>query len=160
MLLGQCHDYSLAINRGYSTFCLHQCMYIRGGPRIIWPLHWGNQDLLCLLFTPKSNIQWSSFPWLSAEYRNNALPQLNVYEWIEQLKNCLTIITHMSVHSHKWGQHWAYRWHGSVRWVIIDEVANHMQISHGSATKSSTTDLGFIKSVQDGSQMEFTVLHK
>ena len=56
------------------------------------------------------------------------------------------------VYSHNWGQHWACTWHGSVRRVTIDEVAHVLQISHGSAYEMMLNKLGFIKSVQDGSQ--------
>jgi hypothetical protein len=37
--------------------------------------------------------------------------------------------------------------HGSMRGVVIDEVANCLQIHHGSTYEIITTPLGFIKSV-------------
>jgi hypothetical protein len=54
----------------------------------------------------------------------------------------------MLIHGHKWGQHWVCMWQTSdlMEWQIVCKLIIILP------TKSSTTDLCFIKSVQDGSQ--------
>jgi transposase len=76
---------------------------------------------------------------LSAQYGNSVLPQRSVYEWIEKFKNGRTSIMHeegagrpsMSTTDNN-----IERVRDMVlldRRLTIDEVANHLQISHGSA---------------------------
>jgi len=90
---------------------------------------------------------------LKAQYGGSALPRRSVYEWIEKFQHGRTSlkdkeragrpstsITDSNVED-------ARAMILENRRVTIDEMANHFEISHGSAYD---TGLAFVKSMQDG----------
>ena len=103
---------------------------------------------------------------LSAQYGNSILPQRSVYEWIEKFKNGCRSVTH---------EEGAGRPSTSTtddntervgdlvlldRWLTIDEVANRLQISHGSAYEIIHNWLGFHKVLARWFPKQLTMLHK
>jgi hypothetical protein len=76
---------------------------------------------------------------LSAQYGNSVLPQRSVYEWIEKLKNVHTSVTH----EEGAGRPSTATTDDNIervrdvvlldRRLTVDEVVNHLQISHRSA---------------------------
>jgi hypothetical protein len=82
----------------------------------------------------EAEIHWR----LSAQYGNSVLPQQSVYEWIEKLKNGHTSVTHEGAGRppNATTDDNNERVCDTVlldRLLTIDEVANCLQISHGSA---------------------------
>ena len=63
-------------------------------------------------------------------------------------------------HGHNWQQHWACTWHGYVRQLTTGEVANHLQISHGSAYEIIHNRLGFHKVCARWVPKQLKMLHK
>ena len=103
---------------------------------------------------------------LSAQYGNSVLPQLSVYELIEKFKNGRTSVTN---------EEGAGRLSTSttddnierVRDVVlldtrltIEEVANRLQISHGSAYETIHNRLGFHRVCARWFPKQLTMLHK
>jgi hypothetical protein len=132
MLLGQFHRRCLAFNHGCSAFCSHRRRSF--SDLVLWPEGVSGPPI---------------HQKFSAQHVNRVLTQQSVNKWTENLKK----LSHKCyawgrgrapVHGHKLGQHWAYTWRGSVR-VTIDEEANRLQISHGSAYEIIQDRLGFHK---------------
>jgi len=103
---------------------------------------------------------------LSVQYGNSVSPQRSVYEWIEKLKNGRTNVTH---------EEGAGRPSTSTtdvniervrnmvlldRRLTIDEVANRLQISHGSAYEIIHKKLGYHKVCARWFPKQLTMLHK
>ena len=94
---------------------------------------------------------------LSAQYGNSVLLKRSVYEWIEKLKNVRTSVTHEE-RAGRPSTDTSDDNTERVRYMVvrqrltINEVANRLQISHGSAYEIIHNRLGLHKFVQDGSQ--------
>ncbi|PNF23181.1 hypothetical protein B7P43_G02737 [Cryptotermes secundus] len=103
---------------------------------------------------------------LSGQYGKSVLLQRSVYEWIEKLKNCCTSVMHEegarqpSTATNEDNIEHARDMVLLDRRVTIDEVANHLQISHGSAYEIIHNRLGFHKVCARWVPKELTVLHK
>lgn len=103
---------------------------------------------------------------LSAQYGNSVLPQRSVYEWIEKFKNGRTSVTHeegAGRPSTATTDDNIERVRDMVlldRRVTIDEVANRLQISHGSAYEIIHNRLGFHKVCARWVPKQLTMLHK
>ena len=93
---------------------------------------------------------------LLAQYGNSALLQRSVYEWIEKLKNGLTIV----MHDKGAGQLSTAIIVLLDRRVTIDEVAHVLQISHGSAYEMMHNKLGFQNICPRLVRRQLTVVHK
>ena len=82
---------------------------------------------------------------LSAQYGNSALPQrVSIIDW-KIKKWSHKYYAWQRSRTTVYGHHWAYTWHGPVRRETIDEVANFLKISHGSAYEMMHNKLGFHK---------------
>ena len=87
---------------------------------------------------------------LSAQYGNSAIPQRSVYDWITMFKNGRTSVTD----DERFGRLSTSTTEGNIERVrtmildnrrsTIDEVAQHLNISHGSAHEINNR-LGFHK---------------
>jgi transposase len=85
---------------------------------------------------------------LVAQYGDSVLPQRSVYEWIEKLKNGRTSVTHEEGDGRPstTTDDNIERVRDMVpldRRLAIDEVANYLQISHGTAYDIIHNRLGF-----------------
>ena len=112
----------------------------------------------------KSSVQWSGFcgrkvypQRLSAQYGNNVLPQRSVYEWIEKLNNGRTNVTHDKGAGRPSTAITEDNIERARDMVLLDDwllTKWHMfcKLAMVRPTKWCTTNLGFIESVQDGSQ--------
>jgi len=102
---------------------------------------------------------------LSAQYGNSVLPQRSVYEWIEKLKNVRKSVPH-EAGAGRPSTSTIYnieRVRDMVlldRRLIIDEVANLLQIIHGSAYEIIHNSLGFHKVCARLFPKQLTMLHK
>ncbi|PNF13580.1 hypothetical protein B7P43_G18274 [Cryptotermes secundus] len=98
---------------------------------------------------------------LSAQYGNSVLRQWSVYEWIEKFENGRTSVTHeegAGRPSTATNEDNIERARDMV--LTIDEVANHLKISHGSAYEIIHNRLGFHKVCARWVPKQLTVLHK
>ena len=102
----------------------------------------------------------------SAQYGNSVLPQQSVYEWIVKFKTGHTSamreggVRHPSTAT---TDNNIDRVHDMVllhRWLSIDEVANLLYISHGSAYEIIHNRLGFHKVCARWVPKQLTMLHK
>jgi len=103
---------------------------------------------------------------LSVQYGNSVLPQRSVYEWIEKLINGRTSVTH----EEGAGRPSTNTTEDNIERVLdmvlldrrltIDEVANRLQISHGSAYKIIDNRLGYHKVCARWFPKQLTMLHK
>ena len=109
---------------------------------------------------------WSKGWRLSARYGNCVLPQQSVYEWIEKFKNGRTSVTH----EEGVGRPSTATTDNNTecilvmvlleRWLTADEVANCLQISHGSAYEIIHSRLGFYKVCARWVPKQLIMLHK
>ena len=122
------------------------------------------RSVICFLWS--GGVSGAKILWrLSAQYGNSVLPQRSVYKWIEKFKNGHTNVTHEGAGrpSTATSDDNIEHVHDMVlldRQLTIDEVANCLQISHGSAYEIIHNRLDFHKVCASWIPKQLTMLHK